>query len=402
VGNICYISPVNKKLSIITINRNNAEGLKKTIESVVCQTFKDYEYIVIDGASTDESVDIIKKYSASISYWVSEPDGGIYYAMNKGIKVAKGEYCLFLNSGDYLVSNSVLKKVFQYNFYEDIIYGDVIVENHLGQKILIRYNSTLSILNYFKGAVWCFFNHQNSFIKKSLFEKFGFYRTDLKISSDQVFFTKVIFEGGSTYRYIPIAVAVFDTIGISANVTLCTKDRNIIMYELLKYPALIDSMKSIAFYDTVWNTPLVKLWYNFYNAVDELKLKIKRFFGKDFWYNNSKYHKQQNKKFLLKKIKVPKNKKLLVWGTGDDGLSIHKYCNEHKIFIYGFLDSNKEKQQYAFFGRPVFAPEFALENKAQDFFIVIASRNYCEEISEICKKAGLIENKDFVVPFEVS
>jgi len=77
-------------------------------------------------------------------------------------------------------------------------------------------------------------------------------------------------------------------------------------------------------------------------------------------------------------------------------------CEQRGIEVAWFIDSNKAKQQYAFFGRPVFAPEFAFENKARDFFIVIASRNYYKEISETCKKAGLIENKDFVVPFEVS
>jgi len=392
------------KISIITINKNNASGLRKTIESVICQTFKDYEYIVIDGASSDESIDIIKNNLSNITYWVSEPDDGIYYAMNKGIKVANGEYCLFLNSGDYLVSSFTLEKVFEYDFFEDVVYGDTIFENRFEERKLKKHNSILSILNFFKGSHWLYIDHQSSFIKKSLFLKYGFYRTDLKIASDQAFFAKVIFEGGSTYRYIPIVIAVFDSAGTTVkNALKASEEIKTITSEFFKLPTIHDSIKSIVFYDKVWNTPLVKSWYNFYNTMNALILKIKRFFGKDFWYNNSKYLKlkQQNKKFLPKKIKVPKNKKLLVWGTGDDGSMIYQYCNEHKIFIYGFLDSNKEKQQYAFFGRPVFAPEFALENKAKDFYIVIASRNYCEEISAICKKAGLIENKDFVVPFEV-
>ncbi|MDR2910496.1 MAG: glycosyltransferase [Bacteroidales bacterium] len=94
------------KLSIITINLNNVAGLQKTIESVVKQTFTDYEYIVIDGGSTDGSADIIKQHANKITYWVSEPDKGIYNAMNKGIRVAKGEYCLFLNSGDWLINSN--------------------------------------------------------------------------------------------------------------------------------------------------------------------------------------------------------------------------------------------------------------------------------------------------------
>jgi glycosyltransferase involved in cell wall biosynthesis len=391
------------KLSIITINRNNAEGLRKTIESVVCQTFKDYEYIIIDGASTDESVNIINEYSKHITYFVSESDDGIYYAMNKGIKVANGEYCLFLNSGDYLVSSFTLEKVFEYDFFEDIVYGDAIFENYIEEKNLKKCDSTLSILNFFAGSNWTNICHQSSFIKKSLFLKFGFYRTDLKFISDQAFFAKVIFEGGATYRYIPIAVAVYNITGTSTkNIPRALEEREIFLLEFFKYPALHNSIKSNAFYDKVWNTPLVKFWYNFYNAINEFILKIKRFFGKDFWGNNFKHLKiKQNIELIPKKIKVPKNKKFLIWGTGNDGVKIYHYCNEHKIFIYGFLDSNKAKQQYAFLGRPAFAPEFALENKTRDFFIVIASRNYCEEISAICKKAGLIENKDFVVPFEV-
>lgn len=95
------------KLSIITINYNNREGLRKTIESVVAQTTREFEYIVIDGGSTDGSVDVIKEFSDYIDYWVSEPDKGIYNAMNKGVKVAHGDYCQFLNSGDWLYDSNV-------------------------------------------------------------------------------------------------------------------------------------------------------------------------------------------------------------------------------------------------------------------------------------------------------
>ena len=100
------------KLSIITINYNNKNGLQKTIDSVISQTFKDFEWIIIDGGSTDGSKELIEKYSQHITYWVSEPDKGIYNAMNKGIKVAKGEYLFFLNSGDYLVQPNTINQIF--------------------------------------------------------------------------------------------------------------------------------------------------------------------------------------------------------------------------------------------------------------------------------------------------
>ena len=96
------------KLSIITINLNNCKGLEKTIKSVISQRFTDYEFIVIDGGSDDESLECIKAHRNYIHYWVSEPDKGIYNAMNKGIAQAEGDYCLFLNSGDWLVENEQL------------------------------------------------------------------------------------------------------------------------------------------------------------------------------------------------------------------------------------------------------------------------------------------------------
>src|SRR4051812_22804100 len=99
------------RLSIITINYNNVSGLRKTVESVVNQTSQDFEYIVIDGGSTDGSVDVLKQYAKKIKYWISEPDKGIYNAQNKGILKATGEYCHFINSGDYLVKNDVIEKM---------------------------------------------------------------------------------------------------------------------------------------------------------------------------------------------------------------------------------------------------------------------------------------------------
>ena len=108
------------KLSIITVNLNNAVGLKKTICSVINQTFLDIEYIIIDGGSLDGSLEIIKEYEKKITYWVSEPDSGIYNAMNKGIMHANGEYLQFLNSGDWLVNDSIIEKFLKETTYCDL------------------------------------------------------------------------------------------------------------------------------------------------------------------------------------------------------------------------------------------------------------------------------------------
>ena len=130
----------NAKISIVTINYNNPSGLKKTIESVVNQTWKNFEYIIIDGGSTNGDVDIIKSFDNQIDYWVSEPDKGIYNAMNKGIKKATGDFIIFINSGDNFTNSSVLEEVQSKLTSDfDIYYGDYyrIKSNSKRRKTLI-------------------------------------------------------------------------------------------------------------------------------------------------------------------------------------------------------------------------------------------------------------------------
>jgi len=202
----------NPKLSIITINLNNKEGLRKTIKSVVSQTFTDYEYIIIDGSSTDGSVEIIEEYSNNIEYWVSEPDSGIYYAMNKGINQAKGDYCLFLNSGDYFYNNAVCDMVFSCSPQEDIVYGDIVIDyGEMQEKKSSPDKVTLCHL--FKDTLW----HPVSFIKRKLFETVGLYDTSFLIAGDYDFNFKAFVLHHCSQHHLSIIIAVFNTQGISSN-----------------------------------------------------------------------------------------------------------------------------------------------------------------------------------------
>ncbi len=199
------------KLSIITINFNNAEGLEKTIQSVVGQCFEDYEYIVIDGKSSDASVDIIKSHQEKIAVWVSEKDHGIYHAMNKGIEFAKGEYCLFLNSGDYLVDASVLQKVFSKPLNEDILYGDLITIDQSGLTTKLASPDFIGIKRLLTDTLW----HPVSFIKRKLFEEYGNYDENYKIVADYEFFVRVIIGKKASTKHLNVDVAFFSTNGIS-------------------------------------------------------------------------------------------------------------------------------------------------------------------------------------------
>ena len=200
------------KLSIITINYNNLAGLKKTVESVVNQTYQEFEYIVIDGGSTDGSKEFIESQRNKIDYWVSEPDNGIYNAMNKGILNASGEYLLFLNSGDHLFDNKVINANIQYILKYDLIYFDLQMISAASTKIA-SYPERLRFSDLYFGSL----PHPATFIKKTLFEKVGFYDENLNIVSDWKFFILALFKYDSTYVKINATLATFYADGISSN-----------------------------------------------------------------------------------------------------------------------------------------------------------------------------------------
>lgn len=220
-------------ISVITINFNDRVGLERTFESVFNQTFQDFEYIVIDGGSNDGSKELIEQNTEKISYWISEPDKGIYNAMNKGISVAKGDYLLFLNSGDILYKNDVLKSCETYLCNEDIISGNLsFVENE--RNWLGKTPETLSFYRFFTDTLY----HPCSFIKKTAFDTFGGYDEEYKICSDWKWFLLAICKKKATYKHIEITISAFFVDGISSqNTDLVKKERDEIL--LKEFPSFI-------------------------------------------------------------------------------------------------------------------------------------------------------------------
>lgn len=210
------------KLSIITINYNNADGLRKTMESVFAQTYRDFEYIIVDGASSDGSVEIVKEFAQKLENgdlrlenfkWSSEPDTGIYNAMNKGARKAAGEYTLMLNSGDYLIDEHVVERVLPELDGTDIVQGNVITK-HNGE-IIIRRGYGKSDLSFID-VMWGNFLHQASFCKIDLFERYGYYDESYRIGGDTVFYAKCLGFGDASFKYIDQNIAYFDDEGVSA------------------------------------------------------------------------------------------------------------------------------------------------------------------------------------------
>ena len=227
------------KLSIITINYNNASGLRKTIESVISQTSHDYEYLVIDGGSTDGSMDVIKEFSNNITYWVSVPDNGIYNAMNKGIKAAKGEYCQFLNSGDILASLGVTEKMLICMPNDGIVLGNMLKKLPNGKIHRDKGPGFQkpTFLTFYRGTI----NHSAAYIKRSLFYKYGMYDENLHIVSDWKWYLFVVGLNNESVSYINTDLTLFEMSGISnSNLELDKLERQKVLDELIPANILAD------------------------------------------------------------------------------------------------------------------------------------------------------------------
>ena len=202
---------MNPLFSIITINLNNKDGLKATIDSVICQDYNNYEYIIIDGVSNDGSVDIIKENTRHLSYWISEKDKGVYNAMNKGLYKASGKYVIFLNSGDTFVDSQVLSKVAKNDCDADFIIGDLLFVYKNKIELGERVPDNLTLYHFFRSTVW----HQSTFTKREALLKYDGYDETLKISSDWKFIMLGICKYNMTYKVIEIPIAYMDTYGMS-------------------------------------------------------------------------------------------------------------------------------------------------------------------------------------------
>ena len=280
------------KLSIITINYNNAVGLRKTMESVFAQTYRDFEYIVVDGASTDGSVDVIKDFESSNSLnftWSSEPDTGIYNAMNKGIEIASGlrvvnalnrselvedknkgvnrsehsadknkgneeGYVLMLNSGDYFVDEHVVERVLPELDGTDIVQGNNIEVQATGTYRNRGYGkSNIDMFDIVKG----YFLHQASFCRKNLFERYGYFDESYKMCADTKFFMSCLGFHNASFRYVDIDITNYDVSGISAERTGPWAERHNEelkrirkeVFSMRMYDFMLENDKKIRLYD---------------------------------------------------------------------------------------------------------------------------------------------------------
>lgn len=210
------------KISLITITFNSANTLEDTLKSVIEQTFSDIEYIIVDGASKDKTIDIIKEHEPLFNgriKWISEPDNGLYDAMSKGIRMSTGDVVGILNSDDFFTSKDVLQKVaeaFEQDSLLDAVYGDVHFVHPDNLDKCVRYYSSkvfkrdLMRLGFMPA-------HPSFYIRRECFEKYGLYKTDYKVAADFEFLLRVIYKAKIKTQYLPVDMVTMRTGGASTS-----------------------------------------------------------------------------------------------------------------------------------------------------------------------------------------
>ena len=268
------------KITVITVNYNNSAGLLKTIDSVRLQSCQDFEFIIIDGASTDDSVAIIKQNEDILAHWISEPDNGVYQAMNKGIDWAKGEYCIFMNSGDIFYDSKVIEYVLPLLKEYDVLTGAtwlsfgrlVQAPNDVPMRFL--FNQTLC--------------HQSSFIKTSLLKKYK-YDENLRFVSDWKFWIQIFVMGDlASYKRIDRIVSEYDWNGMSTtNYKESDKEKSKVLESFFPKKVLEDYNKFITgetWEDKLYIEMKMSNYHHFFYTINVFIIKFLSLFKKGaFW-----------------------------------------------------------------------------------------------------------------------
>ena len=211
------------RLSIITICFNEADSIEKTLKSVTNQTFNDYEWIVVDGGSTDGTIDILERYRTKFITFFSGNDAGIYNAMNKAIALATGEYLFFLNGGDYLFNRETLAQIFSHQLLADFVYGDISIIGENRSRLFSMPPKITPEFLYRKTIP-----HQSTFTKKTLFERAGMYDEQYLIVADYEFILRSMHYYNATFQYVPVIFSCYTDDGVSSDSVKREKEKKLV------------------------------------------------------------------------------------------------------------------------------------------------------------------------------
>lgn len=341
------------KITIITVTFNAIQYLEQTIKSVTEQNYPNIEYIIIDGASTDGTIDIIKKYESHISYWSSEPDNGIYDAMNKGIDVATGEWINFMNAGDsFCEITTVYNVINEIDDDTDLISGDMYYIKNKNKS----YIKPSGLKNSLQG-MFCF--HQTLFTKKSIIKKYKF-NSQFKISGDYDFVIKC-YMNNYIFKFVNFPIANFIANGISEQNPIEAKIED--MFVQFKYLNNAQDIFNLASY----------------NILEDLRTD-----------KNKKFVEYLNKLYMELNYLDLKQKKFILYGYGNIGKIIYREFQDNIIAI---VDKNYKELTHQN-NIKIFNITELIKIDAE--YIVISVLGKEKEIIEYLEKMNLLKNKNII------
>ena len=357
----------NVKISIVTVCFNSVKTIEQTIKSVINQSYKYIEYIIIDGGSTDGTLDIIRKYESYISYWVSEPDKGIYDAMNKGINVASGELIAFINSDDWYDENAITHFAEAYtNQSADVLYGDIVYIDEYGKE---RYESNAK-LNFDKMLYTNILCHQAICVRTELMKN-NLFDLRYKLLADYDFLLSLLVAGYSFYYIGNYLIAYFRWGGVSTVRILETVNET---YE-------ISSKRFLSKED---------LHY------DENKiLRIRKIAERRICYGKMQqiYNDFMEGKCQFEDYGDILNTKFVIFGVGTVGKQVLELINYLGAKVECFLDSNSDYWEEQISGIRVLNPQETYIIKSCK--VIITSYEYNDEMAKVLSGRGLKENEDY-------
>ena len=351
------------RISVITVCLNSKKTIERTIQSVVNQKIKDLEYIIIDGGSNDGTQEIIKKYEDYISYWISEPDNGLFFAMNKGIEKATGDIIAILNSDDYYESDTLAKvhNYFQKNI--DIVCGDeYVISNEIKTVLRFKYGEEKEI---HKRIIYC---HPAFFVKKSAYEKVGLFNTKYKYSSDYEWMIRAYDNNLKILKVNDIFTNCEDGgFGNSHLYEATIEQRN----AALEHSLSVEMDEDIEKYYSI-QLEYVKYIENYNKLLKQKKINVVDIYRK-----------------LSDILEIDINKKIYIWGVGRNGDRAFNFFEKIRINLEGFIDSNisiKKKR-----GLFVYSPNEIKNNS----YIIITPFEYRSEIKKQIDDLRLLDVKYF-------
>lgn len=335
------------KITIVTACYNAEKTIEQTIQSVLTQTYQHLEYIIIDGASTDHTMEIVNRYRDRIDLVISEPDRGIYDAFNKGVRLASGEYINFMNADDYFSNESIVEQVgdfLEQNPETVMTYGKVQAMDDENGHWYFR-GRPLTLQEYRNGDMY---PHQSGFTQKKLFEEFGYFDTHYKILADKDFTIKCVKKYEEFIKFLPLEIAVFRLGGISSTLeNEREQDLEHAHIQLNHFGSIPDKLiDAIKHADSHLTQKSYMLWLN------------QLLMGKDR---------------IITNLIENNIRKVYIFGTMDNATRLYHYFAGKDTEFLGFVDNNPQMQVKTLHGQKIWSPD-DLE-KDSDIAVVISIEN---------------------------